>query len=134
LALTLAEAAPTLREHEVARVVIGSMYRPGSRMGRSGKRSQHGHALAADVVSFHLQDGRALNVERDWHGQIGQPACGPESTVSEPTEEAIRLRNLVCALARQGLFHYILTPNYDTRHHDHVHFDIKRDARHGVIR
>jgi hypothetical protein len=43
------------------------------------------------------------------------------------------LRNIVCAAARAGLFHHVLTPNYDAAHRDHLHLDIKRDARSVVV-
>ncbi len=75
-----------------------------------------------------------LVVERDWQGAIGSPPCGPGSTLGEPTDEAIRLRNLVCAIAATKLFDTILTPNYDLAHHDHVHFDLRRDARAVILR
>jgi len=135
LALTLAELAEVLSEHGVDRVHIGTAYRPSSRLPRRGRKlSQHAHGLAADVVAFHLQDGTTLNIERDWHGEIGAPSCGPDAHLSEETEQAIRLRNLVCDIARRGFFHFMLTPNYDRAHHDHLHLDIKRDAKRGVIR
>jgi hypothetical protein len=135
LALTLADLTQLLAEHQVNRVVIGTIYRRGSRLPRSGrKQSQHAHGLAADVVSFCLEDGRTLNVERDWQGELGAPSCGPEARLTEPTEAAVALRNLVCDIARRGFFHFMLTPSYDRAHHDHLHLDIKRDAKRGVIR
>jgi len=135
LALTLDDLAGVLATHEVARVLVGTAYRPGSRLPRSRRKlSQHGHALALDVVAFYLKDGTELSVEEDYHGEIGQPSCGPQAVLIDPTEDAIKLRNLVCDIARAGLFHFMLTPNYDAAHHDHIHFDIKRDAKRGVIR
>ena len=135
LVLTLADLAEVLTEHDVDRVVIGTMYRRGSRLPRSRrKKSQHAHGLAADVVSFRLTDGSTLSIERDWQGELGAPACGPEARLTETTEAAVALRNLVCDIARRGFFHFMLTPNYDRPHHDHLHLDIKRDAKRGVIR
>jgi hypothetical protein len=134
LGLTLVELSKVLAEHQVVTVVAGTIYRPSSRLPRSGKRSQHGYGLAADITEFRLSDGRRLVVEQVWHGQIGAPPCGPESTVVPPSDAAITLRNLVCDIARRGLFHLILSPNYDYAHRNHLHFDIKRDARKGVIR
>jgi hypothetical protein len=134
LGLTLAELAQLLAEHQVTRVIIGTAYRPGSRLPRSKKRSQHAHGLAVDVIGFVLQGGETLMVERDWEPQLGQPTCGPTSHALPNTEAAIKLRNLVCDIARRGFFHYILTPNYDAPHADHIHWDIKRNARRTVIR
>jgi hypothetical protein len=125
--------AEVLQEHGVAQVNLGTMYRRGSKL-RSRKLSQHAHALAADILGFQLEDGRDLVIERDFAGEIGEPVCGPDSRLNESTAEAIALRNLVCDLARHQLFHYMLTPNYDGAHHDHLHVDIMRNGKRGVIR
>lgn len=129
LALVLAELSSVLAEHDVAQVRIDNFYRPKARLPGRKAKSQHAHGLAADVVEFVLRDGRTLNVERDWHGVRGEPPCGPEARVLESTDEAVRLRNLVCAVAARGLFHHILTPNYNAAHRDHLHLDVKRDAK-----
>lgn len=130
LALVLASLTSTLREHQVSRVRIDNFHRPGARLPtKRTRKSQHNYALAADVVSFTLEDGRELDIKRDFHGKRGAPVCGPEAYLDPPTEDSILLRNLVCAIARLGAFHHILTPNYDAAHEDHLHLDIKRDNR-----
>ena len=129
LALILHQLTEVLVEHEVARVRIDNFYRPKARLPRRRSFSQHAHGLAADVMEFELQDGQRLNVEDDWHGERGTPPCGPEAKLLEENERSVRLRNLVCAIAARGLFHHILTPSYDPAHRDHLHMDIKRDAR-----
>lgn len=132
LALTFWEIAPVLREHEVRAIRIDNFYRPRAKLpaGKGKKKkSQHAYGLAADIVSFTLDDGRELEIERDFHGQRGQPVCGPEAAVDPLTDESLRLRNLVCELARRGAFHHILTPNHDRAHENHLHVDIKRDNR-----
>ncbi len=131
LALSFQTMAEVLSKHGVTEVHIGTMYRPEK---RRKKHSQHGYGLAADIIGFKLSDGRKLVFETDWHGEIGEPSCGPDSKVDPPSEKGILLRNLVCDLARQGLFHFMLTPNYNRAHHDHLHVDLKRDAKRGVIR
>ncbi len=133
LALVLADLTELLAEHHVTRVTLGTVFRPKS-MLRSGILSQHGHGLAADVVAFHLADGTILHIEEDWPPQAGEPPCGPEARLHIPTREGILLRNLVCAIARGGYFHVILTPNYDAAHHDHLHLDIKRGAKGLILR
>jgi hypothetical protein len=133
LALAFAELTGVLKEHQVVQVVIGTIYRRGSKL-RRGKPSQHAHGLAADVVAFKLEDGTELSVEHDYQGQLGEPSCGPGSTVGAATPKAILLRNLTCDIARGGFFHYMLTPNHYQAHHDHLHLDIKRNAKRGVIR
>ncbi|HSC86434.1 MAG TPA: extensin family protein [Polyangiaceae bacterium] len=130
LALALNELSPVLRAHEVRSLRIDSFYRPRAKLpGRKNKKSQHAYGLAADVVSVTLDDGRTLDIERDFHGQMGKPVCGPDAYLDPPTDEAIRLRNLVCELARGGYFHHLLTPNHDQAHRNHLHLDIKRDNR-----
>ena len=133
LVLAFDELTEVLIQHDVAQVHVGTMYRKNSKLGK-GKPSQHAHALAADIVAFKLADGRLLDITRDFHGEIGAPVCGPGSRVLEETPEAIALRSLVCDIAGRGLFHYMLTPNYNLAHHDHLHVDIKRDAKRSVIR
>lgn len=129
LALTLRLLSDLLLEHDVVQIRIDNFYRPRARLPRRKKPSQHAHGLAADVVEFVLRDGEVLNVERDFQGRRGDPPCGPEARLIEETERAVRLRNLVCAVAARGLFHHILTPNYDAAHRDHLHLDIKRDEK-----
>lgn len=129
LALTLHELSGVLAEHGVAGIRIDNFYRPRARLPRRKKLSQHAHGLAADVVELVLEDGEVLNVERDWQGVRGEPPCGPDARLVEPTERAIRLRNVVCAVATRGMFHHILTPCYDPAHRDHLHLDIKRDEK-----
>ena len=133
LALAFDEMAAVLADHDVDEVLVGTIYRPGSKLGRR-VRSQHAHGLAADVVGFRRKDGKRLLVERDWPSAIGEPACGPDARLHGSSEEAIALRNIVCDLHRRGLFHHILTPNYDAAHHDHLHLDIKRGALRRIIR
>lgn len=129
LALTWAGLAPLLREHGVKSVRIDNFYRKHARIGGHGSKSQHRYGLAADVTSVTFDDGSVADVERDFHGQRGQPVCGPEARVVPPSTPSVRLRNLTCALAASGAFHHILTPNYDAAHRNHLHLDIKRDCK-----
>jgi hypothetical protein len=133
LALAFAEMAKVLSRYQVSEVHCGTIYRSNSKLA-SRKLSQHAHGLAADVVAFRLADGRLLDIENDFAGELGAPVCGPDGRLTDNREQALILRNLLCDLAREGVFHYILTPNYDQAHHDHVHLDIKRDAQRTVIR
>jgi hypothetical protein len=129
LGLTLDDLAQLLSAHGVARVRIDNMYRPGARLPGSRKKSQHGYGLAMDVVEFTLQDSVTLSVEGDWGSGIGSTPCGPEATLESETEASVALRNLVCAIARSGIFHHMLTPSYDQAHHDHLHLDIARGEK-----
>ncbi len=135
LALTLDDFAQLLLEHDVVSVRVDNFYRRAARLPGSRKRSQHAHGLAIDLTEFTLKDGRKLDVEEHWGSELGGTTCGPEATLNAtPGSEAVILRNLVCAVARSGLFHHILTPSYDRAHRDHLHLDIKRDAKTSMLR
>jgi hypothetical protein len=134
LALALDELAPVLARHQVSAVLVDNYYRPQARMAGTKNPSQHAHGLAVDIMGFKLADGRTLMVKKDWHGAISAPVCGPASRPVEPTREALALWNMVCEIARERIFHHMLTPNNDAAHADHLHFDIKRDARSFLVR
>ncbi|MCC6898604.1 MAG: extensin family protein [Polyangiaceae bacterium] len=133
LALTLAELAVVLAQHEVVSIRIDNFYRPRAKLSKRVK-SQHHHGLAMDIVSFGLKDGRTLLIERDWQAGVGDGVCGPNAVMHEATDEAVRLRNLVCDVARQELFHHMLSPSYDAAHRDHLHWDIKRKGYAAIVR
>lgn len=131
IALSLHELSAVLAAHDVAEIRIDSFYRPKAHLyGRKrSKLSQHAYGLAMDITAFKLKDGRTLEVERDFHGKIGEPVCGPGAELTPVSPEATALRNLVCDIARTGMFHNVLTPNYNTAHRNHFHFDITRNAK-----
>jgi len=134
LALVLDELAAVLDRHDVSSVVFDNTYRRGAHLPGKHKPSQHAYGLAIDIRGFTLRDGRFLSAEHDWYGERGAPSCGPDAAPKEPTDEALALRNIVCAIARAGLFHHMLTPNFDAAHHNHFHFDIKRGDRRILVR
>lgn len=90
--------------------------------------SQHALGLAIDITAFRLTDGRVLNVERDWHGALGQPPCHPQSRVEGNEPAGIALRNLTCAIAAVGYCNHLITPNRDEAHANHLHCDIEKGA------
>lgn len=133
MVLALDDLSAVLAEQQVTAVHVDSFYRPHAKLARRRKPSQHAYGLAADLFGFTLADGRTLVVERDFHGALGTPVCGPDARVTEPAEDAATLRNLVCHVAGARLFNHMLTPNYNTAHRNHLHFDIKRDDKQVVI-
>ena len=134
LGLALQRLAKVAARHDVVAVRVDNMYRPHAHLPGKRKPSQHSYGLAADITAFELKDGRTLLVESDWHGEIGEPPCGPEARLEDPSDESVRLRNLVCDVAHERLFDTILTPNYDRAHRDHVHMDLRRGARSAIVR
>jgi hypothetical protein len=126
LLLALDELAEVLARHRVTSVRVDNLHRPRARLPGRRKPSQHSYGLAADIMSFTLDDGSELVVERDWVRGPSGSACGPGARAPEIHAAGIALLNLVCDIARTGLFHHMLTPNHDEAHRDHLHFDLKR--------
>jgi len=134
LALALSDLAPLLVRYEVVEVRIDNMYRPHAHLPGKKKPSQHSFGLAVDLTRLKRADGSELVVERDFAGAIGEPVCGQDARArAELPGEAAVLRDLICEVARSGLFHHILTPNHDAAHRDHFHLDIARGARQRLI-
>jgi len=130
LVLALDAFAKVLASHGVTDVYYGNTYRPKARFrGQRGRTpSQHAYALAIDIVRFDLRDGTVLRVEADYHGKLGTPSCGPDAVMTERSPASVLFRNIVCDVARAGVFHHMLTPGYDAAHRTHFHFDIQRDG------
>ncbi|HWA77059.1 MAG TPA: extensin family protein [Polyangiaceae bacterium] len=135
LSLVLAELAKLLAEHSVAAIHIDNMYRPQAHLPGSKKKSQHAYGLAVDIYGFTLRDGTTLVVERDFHRTLGAPPCGPDAALPlDDDGRALALRNIFCAIARARQFNYLLTPNYDESHRDHIHADVQRKTTAHVVR
>jgi len=134
LALALSELAPLLKRYDVVEARIDNMYRPHAHLPGKKKPSQHSYGLAADLTRLKRADGSELVVERDFQGAIDEPVCGDGARArADLSSDAATLRDLICEVARSGLFHHILTPNHDRAHHDHFHLDIARGARQRII-
>ena len=129
LALALDDFAKQLSAHDVVEVVHLSMYRPPP--GRAFPRdpSAHTHALAIDAASFVKRDGTTLVVERDFHGRIGAPTCGAGAGPHPSTPEAVELRQIVCDAADARLFNIALTPDFNWRHRNHFHLEVRPDTK-----
>lgn len=130
LALALDDLAKILARHDVVEVIHYSMYRPPPGKGAlaaPGKR--HSGALAIDVGSLVTKDGRTLNVEKDFHGGIGQKPCGPRAP-KNPSE----LRGLYCEIADASLFNVMLSPDYNWAHRNHFHLEVTAGVRWTLVR
>jgi hypothetical protein len=86
--------------------------------------TRHPAGLAIDVGMLHKRDGRWISVARDFQGKIGARTCG-EGAPAPENPIAVELRALVCESAAQGVFTYVLTPDYNAAHADHFHMEIK---------
>jgi hypothetical protein len=128
LALALDDFARQLAAHDVVEVVHLSIYRPPPvRAPRTP--SPHAHALAIDAASFVKRDGTSLIVERDFHGRIGAPTCGAGNGPIPATPEALELRRIVCDAAGARLFNVALTPDFNWKHRNHFHLEVRADTK-----
>jgi hypothetical protein len=134
LALTLDEVTKAWNNQGVVSIRVDNFYRRAARLPGSRKRSQHAYGLAIDMTEIGLADGSIIDVEQAWGAEVGVPPCGPAARLDGTIPGSLTLRNLVCQLAAGGHFHHILTPAYDLAHKNHLHLDIKRGAKYGIIR
>jgi hypothetical protein len=118
----------------VVEVYVDNFYRPKAHLPGKKSPSQHAFGLAIDIAGFGLSDGTVLNIERDFNGVVGEAVCGTNAGFSSRTRSSVLLRNIVCELAKLRAFNYLLTPNHDAAHHNHLHGDIKRNSRDYVVR
>jgi len=73
----------------------------------SGRRSAHATGEAIDIAGFLLADGRRISVKNGWHGG------------SEREREFLRVvRQSACKR-----FDTVLSPDYNSAHHDHLHLE-----------
>lgn len=82
-----------------------------------GRLSEHGHANALDISTFHLADGHVVTVKGGWYGDE-------------------RERAFLRAVHRGacGEFTTVLGPEADAMHRDHFHMDLARHGRDGMNR
>ncbi|MBM4377332.1 MAG: extensin family protein [Deltaproteobacteria bacterium] len=142
LVLALHDLSKILVRHGVDDVVTFSAWRPPGKRWPEGRLAhRHPGALAVDVKALRGNapatsgssdappaggEGRfALDVEADYHGAIGQPSCGPNAQApTPPSDNATRLRAIVCEAVSERLFTSVLTPNHDHAHRNHLHLEL----------
>ena len=125
LALALDDFTALLARHGVTEIVHMSMYRPPPRSWPSGRIARrHPGGLALDAGRFVRKDGSVLDVEKDFHGRIGAPTCGPNTGPQPATPEAVELRTIVCETAQERLFNVELTPDFNWKHRNHFHLEV----------
>ncbi len=126
LAVSLADLADLVKEYGLDEVVHIGIYNyrcigggtPETRPGCT--LSQHAFARAIDLHAFRRRaDGTEYNVETDWVVTSGDTCPGT------PRNEADRvLHEIACNLWARGIFHIVLTPNYNSAHRNHFHVDL----------
>lgn len=136
LVLALDDFAALIASRGVVEMIHMSAYRPQSENGCTPRYigKQHCAALAVDVGYFKRRDGVVLNVEKDFHGRIGQETCGGAAAPNPPSSAANELWSFLCEATRRTLFTVILTPNYNAEHKNHFHLEITPDAEWMMIK
>jgi hypothetical protein len=135
LVVALSAWSETLVAHGIDEVRIFSAWRPPSASFPAGKiATAHPGGLAADLRVFKRASGEALDVEADFHGQIGSIACGKGAKPPEPaTPRARELRTIYCAAVDAHLFHVLLSPNHDRAHRNHFHVEVRPAVRWFIV-
>lgn len=119
LAVSLDEAGRHLRAAGVTRAVWSSAYSRRTVRG-SGRPSKHSYGLAIDVPRLQVADAGELSVALDYEQGLGDRV----DCLGRPATQAGALLKVTqCQLARSGLFHLVLSPDYDDAHHDHFHLE-----------
>lgn len=83
----------------------------------SGPWSEHATGNAIDIAGFVLEDGRRISIAGDWHG------TAPEAVFLH------QVRDRACPV-----FGTVLSPDYNSAHADHLHFDQEARGFGGVCR
>jgi len=121
LAVSLDEAGRYMRALGIDKATFASAYSRRNVRG-TNHPSKHSFGLAIDVSGFSGPDLGAMRVARDYEQGLGDAV----DCVGTPmTQAGAVLKVLQCQLVRSGLFHLVLSPDYDDAHHDHFHVEVR---------
>lgn len=130
LAVSLDEAGRYLRGLGITKATFSSAY-SRRKVRFTDHWSKHSFGLAIDVHTFTSADLGTMRVDRDFEQGLGDEV----DCVGAPlTQAGAVLEILKCQLVRSGLFHLVLTPDYDDAHHDHFHLEAKPWAERPELR
>ncbi len=136
LVLALDDFTSVLAKHDIVEVVHMSAFRSQRDRGCTPKYTgkQHCGALAVDVGTFKKKDGSVLDVDKDFNGRIGTATCTAGTGPNPVTPNATELWDIVCESARRGLFHVVLTPNFNADHKNHFHLEVTPEVEWMLIK
>lgn len=121
LAVSLDEAGRYIKALGIEKATFSSAYSRRNVRG-TNRPSKHSYGLAIDVHTFTGPDLGTLRVDRDYEQGLGDEV---DCVGSPVTQGGAILKVLQCQLVRSGLFHLVLSPDYDDAHHDHFHLEVK---------
>ena len=121
LAVSLDEAMRYARSLGLEKASFSSAHSKRNVRG-TNRPSKHSYGLAIDIHSFSGTDRGSMRIDRDYEQGLG----GGVDCVGVPaTQAGAILKVLQCQMVRSGLFHLVLSPDYDDAHHDHFHLEVK---------
>ena len=130
LAISLDEAGRYMRALGIVKATFSSAYSRRNVRG-TNHPSKHSYGLAIDVHTFTGPDLGTLRVDRDYEQGLGDEV----DCVGAPlTQGGAVLKILQCQLVRSGLFHLVLSPDFDDAHHDHFHLEVKPWSERSALR
>ena len=121
LAVSLAEAGRYLRALGIEKATFSSAYSRRNVRG-TNRPSKHSFGLAIDVHTFTGADLGTLRVDKDYEQGLGDDV---DCLGAPLTQGGAVLKVMQCQLVRSGLFHLVLSPDYDDAHHDHFHLEAR---------
>ena len=128
LVLALDDLAGLLAPSGVTTVLHYGIYRDDLPLPRHGRPLHHTAGLAIDLAALVKEDGTRLDVQRDWRGHVGAHTCDEPHAATAPSERTGELHAILCEVAREKLFHQVLTPNHDAAHWNHFHLEVMRET------
>lgn len=130
LAVSLDEAGRYLRAFGIQEAMYSSALSKRNVRG-TNRPSKHSYGLAIDVAGFSGPELGTVRIARDYEQGLGDAV----DCVGTPlTQAGAVLKVLQCQLVRSGLFHLVLSPDYDDAHHDHFHLEVKPWRERGSLR
>ena len=128
LGVSLIELAKVVKKHGITTVLVKSFHRPTQPILDASAPLRHRIGFAIDIAGFRTKKGVEWNVQRDFHGKIGQATCGPNAAKPDPDSPTAReLWAVFCQIGATEAFDSGISPNYNASHFDHVHFDLTHD-------
>ncbi|HEY4179106.1 MAG TPA: extensin family protein [Kofleriaceae bacterium] len=119
LAISLDEAGKYMKALGIEKAYFSNAYSRRNVRG-TNHPSKHSFGLAIDIHTFTLPDLGTLRIDRDYEQGLGDDY---DCVGSPMTRGGAVLKVLQCQLVRSGLFHLVLSPDYDDAHHDHFHLE-----------
>lgn len=137
LALAIDDFTALLANHDVVELVHMSAYRPPPKKWpaeKPGKR--HGAGMALDAAVFIKRDGSKLIVEKHFKGHRRSAPCPRvvHAKSAPKAPETKEIREIFCEAREHGVFHVMLSPNFNWAHRNHFHLEVAQNPRWFYVR